>query len=141
MLRATLLALLLAAALSAQDDNARQKSKPPQESKSQPQEQMPPEEDEALKPREYAFNPLEAQHDLQIGNYYFKKGNYKAAMSRFREATLWNPGFSEAYLRLGESEEKLKDMDAARKAYAKFLELAPDAKEAESVKKKLAGKR
>jgi len=141
MRRSVLLALVLAATLCAQDDKSSEKSKTAQQAKPEQQEQQPPEEDESLKPKEYAFNPLEAQHDLEIGNYYFKRGNYKAAVSRFREATLWNPGFADAYLRLGDSEEKLKNRDAASKAYAKYLELAPDGKEAESVRKKLASKR
>jgi Flp pilus assembly protein TadD len=127
-------------ALWAQQDKQNPK-KPPEQPKAQQQEQEPPEEDESLAPKEYSFNPLEAEHDLQIGNYYFKRGNYKAALNRFREATRWNPNYAEAYLRLGDSEEKLRDKPAARQAYAKYLELAPDGKEAESVKKKLAGKR
>jgi tetratricopeptide (TPR) repeat protein len=137
MRRIPLLALFLAGALGAQ-----QPAKPPEKQpKDQQQEQQPPEEDESLKPREYSFNPLEAEHDLQIGNYYFKKGSFKAAMNRFREATLWNPSYADAFLRLGDTEEKLKDKKAAQDAYAKYLELAPDGKEAEAVKKKLAGKR
>jgi tetratricopeptide (TPR) repeat protein len=102
------------------------------------QEQEPPEEDESQKPKEYSFNPLEASQDVKIGNYYFKKGNYKAAQKRFAEATKWDPGFAEAYLRLGETEEKLKDGKAAKAAYSKYLELAPDSKEADSVRKKIA---
>jgi tetratricopeptide (TPR) repeat protein len=126
--------LFLATALWAQE--------PKKPAEPQPkEEQQPPEEDEALKPKEYGFNPLEAEHDVQIGNYYFKKGSLKAARNRFREATRWNPSFAEAFLRLGETEEKLKDKQAARDAYSKYLELSPDGKEAESVKKKLAGKR
>ena len=104
------------------------------------QEQEPPEEDESLKPREYSFNPLEAAHDLKVGNYYFKKGSYKAAQRRFTEATKWDPGFAEAYLRLAETEEKLKDSKAAKAAYSRYLELAPDSKEADSVRKRLAKK-
>ena len=138
-MRCVLLTFLVGA-LWAQADKQNPK-KPPEQPKAQQQEQEPPEEDENLKPKEYSFNPLEAEHDLQIGNYYFKKGNYKAAVNRFREATRWNPNYAEAFLRLGDSEEKLRDKDAARQAYAKFLELAPDGKEAESVRKKLAGKR
>jgi tetratricopeptide (TPR) repeat protein len=129
----------LAVASWGQDDKGLKKSRPAEQSK--PEEQEPPEEDESLKPKEYSFNPLEAERDLKVGNYYFKKGNYKAAASRFREATRWNPTYAEAFLRLGESEEKLKDKPAAQQAYEKYLELAPDAKDAEAVKKKLAGKR
>jgi tetratricopeptide (TPR) repeat protein len=132
-----LVAIALACGLWAQSD------KPPQKAKSDPkaQEQEPPEEDESLKPKEYSFNPLEAEHDLKIGNYYFKKGSYPAALARFREATRWNPNYADAFLRLGDTEEKLKDKAAARDAYAKYLELAPDAKDADAIKKKLAGKR
>ena len=127
----------LACALWAQSDKTSQKAN----SALNAQEQEPPEEDESLKPKEYAFNPLEAEHDLKVGLYYYKKGNYAAAMARFREATRWNPSYAEAFLHLGETEEKLKDKAKAHDAYAKYLELAPDAKDAEAVKKKLAGKR
>ena len=132
--------LLLAGSLWPQQDK-KLKSKSDEQAKPQVQEQEPPEEDESQKPREYTFNPLEAEKNLKVGNYYFKKGNYKGALNRFREATRWNPNYAEAYLRLGESEEKLKDTKAAHEAYAKYLELAPDNKEAGPVKKKLASQR
>ena len=125
-------------AQSSKPEHAKPEQSKPQQTK---QQQEPPEEDEAIAPKEYSFNPLEAERQLRIGNYYFKKHNYKAAANRFREATRWNTNFAEAYLRLGESEEKLKDQDAAREAYAKYVALAPEAKDAESVKKKLSGKR
>lgn len=98
----------------------------------------PPEEDETLAPKEYSFNPVQAQKELQVGNFYFKKGSFKAAAGRFQEATRWNPSFAEAYLRLGEAYEKLKDTDQARKAYEKFLELDPKSKMAEQVRKRLS---
>jgi tetratricopeptide (TPR) repeat protein len=128
--------------LLAQDD-PQLKKRPADQSKpqQQQQEQEPPEEDESLAPKTYSFNPLEAEKDLKVGLYYFKKGNYKASTSRFREATLWNPTYAEAFLRLGESEEKLKDKKAADEAYTKYLALAPDAKDAEAIKKKLARQR
>jgi len=129
-------ALILSAVVAAQDKPLQ--TRPPDQSKPQQQEQEPPEEDESLAPKTYSFNPLEAEKDLKVGLYYFKKGNYKASTSRFREATLWNPTFAEAFLRLGESEEKLKDKKAADEAYSKYLALSPDGKEADAVKKKLA---
>ena len=100
-------------------------------------EAEPPEEDDTAKPTEYAFNPLQATHELQVGEFYLKKGSYEAAVKRFTEATKWNPTFADAYLKLGEAEEKFKDFKAAKEAYAKYLELAPDAKKAAEVKKKL----
>ena len=139
MRRSFIFLLLAAGCLAAQSDKAQPKQQTPADANVQ--EQAPPEEDEGMKPKEYSFNPLEAEKDVKVGDYYFKRGNYKAAISRFDEATHWNPNFALAFLRLGESEEKLKDTKAARLAYAKYLELAPDAKDSEAIKKKLAGKK
>lgn len=100
----------------------------------------PPEEDQTLVPKEYAFNPVQAQKELQIGNYYFKTSSYTAAKMRFLEATKWNPNFAEAYLRLGETYEKLKDRPLSRKAYEKYLDLEPKGKEAAAIRAKLAAK-
>ncbi len=36
-------------------------------------------------------------------------------------------------------EEKLKDKQAAKDAYTKYLELSPDAKDAAAIRKKLQG--
>jgi tetratricopeptide (TPR) repeat protein len=100
--------------------------------------QEPPEEDATLvATKEYTFNPLQAEKEVRTGNYYAKKGNHKAASVRYREATKWNPGMAEAWLRLGESLEKRKDSKGAKEAFAKYLELAPDAKNAALIKKKL----
>ena len=90
-----------------------------------------------LVPKEYSFNPLQAPRNCRVGNYYFKKGNYRAAAQRFQEATKWDGTLAEAYLRLGESKEKQHDKKAAAEAYAKYLEVAPDAKDAADVKKRL----
>ncbi|HZO55283.1 MAG TPA: tetratricopeptide repeat protein [Bryobacteraceae bacterium] len=98
----------------------------------------PPEEDEAAKPKEYAFNPLQAEKELRIGNFYWKKKSYKAAALRYEEATKWNPGDAEAWFRLGEAREKLKLTAEARAAYEQFLELAQDDKRAPEVKKRVA---
>ena len=131
--------MLLAFAIVA---GAQQKDSQPQPSGrghvgSAPQEQEPPEEDAALVPKEYSFNPLQASKDLRVGNYYFKKGNYRAAAHRFEEAAKWDGTNAEAYLRLAEAKEKQHERKGAAQAYAKYLELAPDAKDAPEVKKRL----
>lgn len=97
----------------------------------------PPEEDENLKTKEYSFNPLQAQKELNIGNFYFKRGSFKAAAGRFEEAIKWNPGYADAYLRLGEAREKLGQKKEATEAYKAFLENAPDHKRAAEIKKKI----
>lgn len=135
--RSLLWTLLLTGVLCAQQNQA-QKSKSTDQPKTQ--EQVPPEEDESLKPRVYPFNPLEAENDVKVGNFYYKQGKYKAAINRFREAAKYNPSFPEAFLRLGDAEEKMGDKQAASDAYQKYLDLAPDAKNAESIKKKIVAK-
>ncbi|MBV6430711.1 MAG: hypothetical protein IANPNBLG_00827 [Bryobacteraceae bacterium] len=106
----------------------------PQE-KQKPQE--PPEEDESLKTREYAFNPLQANKEIKVGQFYLKKGKNRAAAMRFLEATRWDPTSAEAYLLLGDAREKMKDSAGSKEAYRKFLELAPDSKSAHAIRKKL----
>jgi Flp pilus assembly protein TadD len=109
-----------------------------QQEKPQPEE--PPEEDAGLAVKEYSFNPLQAAREMKVGHFYAKKGSWRAAATRFEEATKWEPGNVEAWLKLGEMREKLKDDKGAREAYSKYVELAPDAKNAAALKKKIAGK-
>ena len=133
--------LVLAAAVALAQEKSRTPP-PAQQPQAQQKEAEPPEEDEDLKPREtYTLNPIEAEHDVRIGDFYYKKGSYKAAAGRYREATRWNPQFAEAYRKLGEAEEKLLDTDAARDAYRKYLELDPKGKGANSIRKKVMAKK
>jgi len=124
---------LLGTALSAQQPPA-----PPKTPPAQQQQQEPPEEDESVKPKEYTLNPIEAQKNVVAGDYYFKKGKLQAARSRYLEATKWDPGSAEAFLKLAEADEKLHDGKGARQAYAKYLELSPGAKNAAEIRKKLS---
>ncbi len=99
--------------------------------------EKPPEEDEAVAPTKFAFNPLQSEKDVRVGNYYFKQHNYRAALGRYRDATQWNDGNSDAWLHLAEAAEKTKDLDIAKQGYDKYLALEPDAKNAAQIRKKL----
>jgi tetratricopeptide (TPR) repeat protein len=135
------LLVLFYASLFAQHLFGQQKPADPPKPAQQPKEEVvePPEEDESLKPRVYEFNPLEAQKDVRTGDYYFKKGNFKAAAKRFEEATKYDPGCADAYLRLGDAMERLHDKKGAKAAYQKYIELKPDSKGAGSLRKKVGG--
>ncbi len=112
-------------------------SLPPQEGQSS-QYQLPPADDKAKAPaEEYAFNPVKSKKAVEIGEFYFKKGDFRAAAGRFQEATKWNDSNGQAWLRLGDAEEKMNDAKSARAAWTKYLQLAPQAKNAAEVKKKL----
>jgi tetratricopeptide (TPR) repeat protein len=119
-------------ALAQQQPPAPKKATPPAQ-----KEDDPPEEDESLKPKVYDLNPLESEHNVDTGDYYFKKGNFRAAQRRYTEATKWDPGSALAFLKLGEVDEKLKDRHGARAAYEKCAEVASDAKMVAEAKKKL----
>lgn len=139
------LALLVAGVCLLQAQNAPQQQAPPNTTtlkkdrppQSKGAEEDPPEEDMSLSVDSYSFNPLQSKKSVEIGNEYAKKHNFRAAAGRYKEATKWNEGNSEAWLRLGEADEKLKDGQGAREAYAKYLELASDAKNAAEIRKKL----
>lgn len=87
--------------------------------------------------REYAFNPLQAEKELRIGDYYTKKGSHKAAAGRYLEAVKWNPSLVEGWRKLALAREKLNDYKSASEAWKKYLELAPGAKDAKEIRKKL----
>jgi outer membrane protein assembly factor BamD (BamD/ComL family) len=124
--RAILSAILLACALCAQQAPV-------------PVYPEPPEEDETLATaRQYSFNPLQAKKEIDAGNFYFKKGNYRAAANRYREATLWDDSSAEAFYKLGEAYEKMASLDRAREAYTRFLALSADKGKANDVRKRMA---
>jgi tetratricopeptide (TPR) repeat protein len=140
-----MLALLAAGALLAQSPAAQQ---PPAQGQDELKTQRPaaaqgpieapPEEDKSVSVTNYSFNPLQSQRDVMVGNEYYTKGDYHAAQNRFLDATKWNDQNGEAWRRLGMAAEKSKDPETAKKAYEKYLKLAPDAKDAPDIKKRLA---
>ena len=101
-------------------------------------EEVPAEEDVSLASTKFSFNPLQSKKDVAVGKEYAKKGNYRAAARRFLEATKWDDSNREAWLLLGDADERLKDKDGARSAYRKYIEVAGDAKNAAEIRKKLA---
>lgn len=144
-----LLALLalVAAALAAQSSAsppAQPDSPPPQLKTEHPQpatseqEEVPQEEDTSLVNTKYSFNPLQSKKDVAVGKEYAKKGNYRAAARRYLDATKWDESNREAWLLLGDADERLKDKDGARSAYRKYLEVAADARNAADIRNKLA---
>lgn len=105
-----------------------------------PDEAEPPEEDESVAPEKFTLNPLESDRNIKVGNFYWRKGKYRAALERYERATKFNPGSAQAFFKVGEAEEKLKNTDAAKLAFEKVIQLAPDSKFAHEARKKLGAK-
>jgi tetratricopeptide (TPR) repeat protein len=101
-----------------------------------PDEANPPEEDESVAPKKYVLNPLESERNIKVGDYYWSKRNYRAALGRYQDATRYNPSSPEAFFKVGEAEQKLKHKDAAKIAFQKVIDLAPDSKLAHEAKHK-----
>jgi tetratricopeptide (TPR) repeat protein len=83
------------------------------------------------------FDPLHAEKNIEVGNYYMKKGNYDAAIERFQEAARLKPNFARPYRLLGEAYEKKGDKAEAVKAYRKYLEILPAAEDASKIHKRV----
>ncbi len=102
-----------------------------------PDETNPPEEDESVAPKKYVLNPLEAERNVKVGDFYFKKADYLGALSRYKDATRYNPSSAEAFFKVAEAQEKLHNQAAAKAAFQKVINLAPDSKFAAAAKKRL----
>ena len=70
----------------------------------------------------------------EIGNFYLKRKNYRAAISRFQEAADTDPNYAPAYLGLGKAYEKLGQNQKALESYRKYLDMLPSDKDADSAR-------
>ena len=83
-----------------------------------------------------AWDPHKAAKDIEVGDFYYKRKNYRAALERYKEALVYKPNDAIANFRLAECQEKTgKPGDAVTyyEAYLKILPhgpLAPDAQKA-----------
>jgi tetratricopeptide (TPR) repeat protein len=75
---------------------------------------------------DYPYDPHRAVKDLEVGNYYLKLKNYRAALERFHDALLYKPGDAEATYGLAVTQEKLQLFNQAYKSYNRYLEILPD---------------
>jgi tetratricopeptide (TPR) repeat protein len=88
-------------------------------------------------PDQPTWDPLRAEKDLEVGQYYMRKGDVDAAIDRFQDATTAKPGFAIPYRFLGEAQEKKGLKKKAIKSYQRYLDMVPHADDADKVKKKI----
>jgi tetratricopeptide (TPR) repeat protein len=88
-------------------------------------------------PDQPTLDPLRAEKDLEVGQYYMRKGDVDAAIDRFQDATTAKPGFAIPYRFLGEAQEKKGLKKQAIKSYQRYLDMVPHADDADKVKKKI----
>jgi predicted Zn-dependent protease len=85
-----------------------------------------------------AWDPLRAEKDIEVGQYYMRKGDVDAAIDRFQDATTAKPGYAIPFRYLGEAQEKKGLKKDAVKSYSRYLDLVPRADDAQKVRKKIA---
>jgi tetratricopeptide (TPR) repeat protein len=71
------------------------------------------------------WNPHRAEKDVEVGDFYFKRKNYRAALDRYREALYYKYDDAVAMFRLGVCQEKIGEGEEARKAYQSYLKILP----------------
>jgi tetratricopeptide (TPR) repeat protein len=76
------------------------------------------------------WDPHKAAKDVEVGDFYFKKKNYVAAESRYREALYYKDNDAIATYRLAVCLEKLDRTDEARAEYESYLKILPYGPEA-----------
>ena len=81
------------------------------------------------------WNPHKAAKDVEVGQFYLKQKNYRAALDRFNEALLYKPNDAEATFYLAATQDKLQLYDLAYRGYRAYLTMLPEgplAKQAET---------
>lgn len=83
----------------------------------------------------HQWNPHKADKDVEVGEFYLKRKNLRAAESRFREALTYKPNDAAATFRLGEVLEQENQGNEARTNYEAYLKILPEGKFAAEAKK------
>ncbi len=63
---------------------------------------------------------------MEVGNYYLKLKNYRAALERFNHALIYKSDDAEAIFGLAITQEKLDLLSLASRNYSKYLEILPN---------------
>lgn len=71
----------------------------------------------------------QAQEHIKVGDFYFKRDNYKAAAERYREAIRYQPQRAEPYEKLIRALEKLRAFEQAIAVCHQFVASNSSSKE------------
>jgi tetratricopeptide (TPR) repeat protein len=82
-----------------------------------------------------AWDPHKAAKNVEVGDFYFKRKNYRAAEERYREALRYKDNDAVATIRLAVCLEKLGILDDARAEYESYLKIMPHGPQAAEAQK------
>jgi tetratricopeptide (TPR) repeat protein len=86
------------------------------------------------------WDPHRAAKDVEVGNYYLRLKNYRAALDRFNDALVYKPKDAEATYGLAVTQEKLDLLSQAYQNYREYLKImdsGPHAKESQDAIKRI----
>jgi hypothetical protein len=86
----------------------------------------------------HTWDPHKAAKDVEVGDFYFKRKNYRAAEERYREALRYKDNDAIATIRLAVCLEKLGILDDARAEYESYLKILPHGPQAGDAQKSIA---
>jgi len=81
------------------------------------------------------WDPHKALKDIEVGDFYFKKKNYRAALDRYKEALYYKNNDAMANFRMAQCLEKLSQPGEARTHYEEYLRILPHGPLAEDAHK------
>jgi tetratricopeptide (TPR) repeat protein len=73
----------------------------------------------------HPWDPHKAAKDIEVGDFYYKRKNYRAALERYKEALVYKPNDAMANFRLAECLEKTGNPSDALAHYQEYLRILP----------------
>lgn len=144
--------LLSVSTLAAQDDDAKPSTQPSRDSSKETEmssskdtriDLSPPKDDAKNHPNSttiitdeddapsdvdelHRWDPHKAAKDVEVGDYYFKRKNYRAALDRYKDALTYKPNDAVANFRVAQCEDKTGNSADAVQHYEAYLKILPN---------------
>jgi tetratricopeptide (TPR) repeat protein len=96
-----------------------------------------PEDEPADVQEMHPWNPYRAMKDDEVGEFYFKRKNYRAALARYQDALIWKEKDAVANFGMAQCYEKLDQPDQAIPHYQAYLKILPEGPFAKDARKAL----
>jgi tetratricopeptide (TPR) repeat protein len=74
----------------------------------------------------HPWDPHKAAKDIEVGDFYFKRKNYRGALERYKDALVYKPNDAVANFRLAECEDKIGNSADAALHYEAYLKILPE---------------
>jgi len=71
------------------------------------------------------WDPHKAAKDIEVGDFYYKRKNYRAALERYKEALVFKPNDAVATYRLAECHDRTGNAAEAIAHYQDYLKILP----------------